>query len=508
VRFYIVDQRHTLPRAEYPAAILYRDNWDDYGFKTTFTLSIALDRNRFIEVGAVKILHTEQSEGFTPMPEEPFVALSDEYCSLGQSLSYYQTLKQLGVTHYSAVLSGLRDVVLNTTILDQFVGHRGFRESLERFGSSARAISDAAPLFRSSTQPDAGQRLTFRFTTSVGGSPFLVPFSFNDTPGIPGRMNALIGYNGTGKTRLLANLALVAHADLRERAKEEFIRSSGAFLDAHPRFSSVIAVSYSAFDTFEVPGGDEEEQEQLDQRGEVFGYVYTGLRSFGEAGSMIANQLKSISEIADDFQAALSLTKLPSRQPALREAISQVLSEPSFLRLGVDLDSLYQREFMSQTFPKLSTGHKIVLNIIVQLGAHLAPQSLVLIDEPESHLHPPLLAALLRGINMMLYTYDSFAVLATHSPVVLQEIPRRYVFILRRFGTVTTIEKPDGETFGENVGFLTRNVFNLDSSATDFHAILRELARIYSVEEIERLFGNPMSAQARAYVEGIQRTLG
>ncbi|RZU72007.1 putative AbiEii toxin of type IV toxin-antitoxin system [Micromonospora kangleipakensis] len=522
MKFYVIEDYRSTPSAlEYPAGLLYWDNWDDYGFKTTYTLLIALDRNRLTEIGAVKILKDSQTSGATPMPASPFNELGDSYCSLGQSLSYYQTLKQLGDRYYPAILTGLRDIVYEPGIAEPFLAHRGFKDSLERFGSSVRAISDAAPLFRATTTSTAGEAVSIRFQTSVGGNQFQVPLVFNEVPEIPGRINALIGYNGSGKTRLLANLAQVAHAGLKTRGEADFVSENGAFVESHDfRFSSVIAVSYSAFDTFDVPGGHEEEREQLGRRGEIFGYVYAGLRSFAEDdadndesddGSPEGDKpdrLKSIQEITEDFEAALAATRHPSRGEPLKDVLANVLNESSFLRLGVDLHSIHDPNFVPDVFTRLSTGHKIVLNIAVQLVAHLGLRSLVLIDEPESHLHPPLLAALLRGINTALDIYDSYGVIATHSPVVLQEVPRRYVTIMRRFDSVTVVERPTEETFGENVGFLTKNVFNLNTSATDHHSILRELAQSHTLTEIEELFGNPLSLPARAYIENVRRSIG
>ena len=56
----------------------------------------------------------------------------------------------------------------------------------------------------------------------------------------------------------------------------------------------------------------------------------------------------------------------------------------------------------------------------------------------------------------------------------------------------------DIETFAENVGFLTRTVFNLDSSATDFQRVLTRLAQNYSTDEIESMFQIGLSQQGRA----------
>jgi hypothetical protein len=90
--------------------------------------------------------------------------------------------------------------------------------------------------------------------------------------------------------------------------------------------------------------------------------------------------------------------------------------------------------------------------------------------------------------------------MATHSPVVLQETPSRFVQIIRRNGPKNHIMAPQIETFGENVGTITHEVFNLDSSKTDFHDVLATLAMERSLNQIEDLFGGPLGFQARSYL--------
>jgi hypothetical protein len=67
------------------------------------------------------------------------------------------------------------------------------------------------------------------------------------------------------------------------------------------------------------------------------------------------------------------------------------------------------------------------------------------------------------------------------------------------------VTAPEIETFGENVGLLTREAFSLDSSATDFHSILERLTHEHTSDEIEALFGGRMSSQARAFVLSLKR---
>ncbi|WP_144118308.1 AAA family ATPase [Catellatospora sichuanensis] len=504
ITFFVVDNLPAVSDHPGTTVVLVRDNWNDYGYVTTFRLHLYLSASQApVDVGSVKILHRDQTGGMTPL-DVRFTQLTPGYCSLGQSLSYYENLHQAGTDVRDAVLAGLRDIAADPTIADSFSEHPGFRKSLERTGSATRAIHDAAALLANTAdaqQPGAPMTLPFR--TTVGGSHFTVPLAFNQAPLLPGRINVIIGYNGTGKTKLLANLASVASRAPANRY--ELMDSAGAFVrePAFP-FGAVVSVSYSAFDTFAIPGRESRQAaDQMRTKGEVFGYVYCGLRSFRGRG--VTDPLKSIAELRAETVMALQQTRA-SRTVLLREALEPLLREPSYPQAGFTTAALADDRRFEVVFDRLSTGHKIVLNIVLQLVAHMQIKSLLLFDEPECHLHPPLLAALLRSINVVLDDRDSYAVIATHSPVVLQEVPARYVHILERIGEMTRIRRPEQETFAENVGYLTKTVFSLDSRSTDYHSTLENLAEHHTPDQIEDMFDGQMSAQGRAYVQSIYRS--
>jgi predicted ATP-dependent endonuclease of OLD family len=148
-----------------------------------------------------------------------------------------------------------------------------------------------------------------------------------------------------------------------------------------------------------------------------------------------------------------------------------------------------------------STGHKIALHVVASLVAYATRRSLVLFDEPEMHLHPPMIAALMHAVRLVLEEKNAFAIVATHSPVILQETLARHVRIIRRIGDTFSVLAPNMETFGENVGVLTYDTFGLTASTTDFHHILDLLiAGFNNIEEINALFSPRLSGQALAYV--------
>jgi predicted ATP-dependent endonuclease of OLD family len=62
----------------------------------------------------------------------------------------------------------------------------------------------------------------------------------------------------------------------------------------------------------------------------------------------------------------------------------------------------------------------------------------LLFDEPETHLHPSIIFKLINTLNKLLDDYDSYLIIATHSPIVIQQIPSKKVMILRD-GAVTKL---------------------------------------------------------------------
>ena len=145
-----------------------------------------------------------------------------------------------------------------------------------------------------------------------------------------------------------------------------------------------------------------------------------------------------------------------------------------------------------------------MLLAITRLVETVEERTLVIIDEPEAHLHPPLLSAFVRSLSDLLVDRNGVAILATHSPVVLQEVPRSCVWKVRRHGSVTNIQRPEIETFGENVGVLTREVFGLEVADSGFHHLRSKAVQtLGSYEAVVRAFDGQLGGEARALVRAM-----
>lgn len=159
---------------------------------------------------------------------------------------------------------------------------------------------------------------------------------------------------------------------------------------------------------------------------------------------------------------------------------------------------------IQQSISSLSSGHAIVLMTISKLISKVEEKTLVLVDEPESHLHPPLLCAFLRALSDLLQSQNGVAILATHSPVVLQEVPKECVFIMERRRDFSVYRKPEIETFGQNVGLLTSQVFGLDVRETSYHRMLEDLVnKGYSFEGVIQKLGDNIGLDGRILVNSL-----
>jgi hypothetical protein len=166
----------------------------------------------------------------------------------------------------------------------------------------------------------------------------------------------------------------------------------------------------------------------------------------------------------------------------------------NFIGTNQDNKSVEECSFLfGEIFDSLSSGHQIILMSITKIVELIVEKTLILIDEPETQLHPPLLSSFIRAVSEISISENAVAILATHSPVVLQKVPKSCVSIIRKHGVQINILRPRFETFGENIGVFTEEVFGLEIPKTGFHTLLRKVVNDYpNYEDVIDLFNNEL----------------
>lgn len=515
IRFRIIGPRAKIPASgEGWSAFLNRDEWDDWGkFSTQFYLTVVGEDGKHHEVGRVKIGErglkphasaADLPQGFRKPNLDPlFEQLGDDFFSVGQDDEYYANLDALGDSIREQVLSRLGDVAWDPArwewarhevVMEASLLRSVTRSTVE--GQFSRMAHGDARVTRYNFAYSPPKRLSDR------ERPMSLDFSVDPNSPIPTNVHVLIGRNGVGKTRMLSLMtkALVAKEATAHQSGKFDVSDVGGVTSA---FANVVAVSFSAFDETPILPDRSSEPDSL-------GFAYIGLGGNTSESPPGSTSPKSLDMLATDFVKSLRECRIGARRRRWVDVLTTLQSDPVFkaaellVMIEADLSKPKARGEVSKTFKALSAGHKIVLLALTRLVEVVEERTLVLIDEPEAHLHPPLLSAMIRTISELMVKRNGVAIIATHSPIVLQEVPRSCVWLLNRVSRVSKVERPSIETFGESVGTLSREVFQLELSQSGYHQLLGALRKSETtyVDALHHL-GGQIGAEGRAVLRAM-----
>ena len=462
--------------------LLRKDNWDDFGYKTTFHASYCDREGVEHELGTVKIgmanMTTDDNTGrVSDYLSSEFDSLENDryiFFSLWQTAEAYKRVLESEKKCGFKILESLHDIAYSPSFYDTFKEEDVMRASL--FRSVSFSLYER------------------QFRRIARGEAVLTPYNFsyvikNDTPFTddcdlefsvipdslpPTNVHAVIGSNGIGKTTLIKHM-------IKSICKEE--NSFGTFRytetdEENGNFENIVCVSFNPFDDYaEIEYiskslkyiGIKKEYEPYDEDTYEDGYAdgYADLSLLDDIQNNFIDSLKNC---------LLDVTKREDLKDILDKLEQECdLSTNYNFMINVDeLDPNNLRE-VEILFSRLSAGHKVILSIITRCIDVLVEKSIVFIDEPENHLHPPLLSFLIRGISKMLIKRNGVAIISTHSPIVLQEIPKSCVWRLFRDGSTSYAIRPEIETFGTNIGVLTNVIFGYEVKKTGFNTLLQNV---------------------------------
>lgn len=465
--------------------MLVKDKWDDFGHKVQFNLSHFDSNGNVQHIGPVKILQRGNPDwsDFEPREStllpEAFSALNEEFISLGQEDDYYKHLHALPSGFGEAALLALQDIAWQPRLAIPFEPSTAFRNALMRFNNAQRARRFGRSWAMGET---VHEQFSFAYTCQIEGAEDSIEatFDFDAQDALPGRVAGIIGRNAVGKTRFLAQLGEDL-TQIARKSSDSIAEREQRFPGGRPLFTRIVAISYNAFDRFKRPPAKPESS-----------YVYCGIRN--EKGNL--SRISLIEAYRANQQRIRTLQRKAQWMTSMRTILGD--QSPQMTQsLFAEIDNPSPDE---EALSILSSGQAILCHFATALLAWVQPNSLVLFDEPETHLHPNAVASLFLVLTEILDSYDSYAILATHSPVVIQQIPSKRVVVFRRTGNSTSAESLPLESFGESVTELTRHVFETLEVESLYRRTLRELAASEEPEEVMGRFPAGLSMSAQAYL--------
>jgi predicted ATPase len=505
MNFTVLDAGERVPANVKGRAFLITDEWDDwFEFSTLYNLVLVDEDGARTSIGGVKIGQFEMPESQRrPGIRKQFPTIGEKFFSLGQDDSYYEALNRLGDAVRDQVLKGLRDIAADAALYEDALRERVTRISLLRSVSPMTVRGQFARLARGDARLT---RYDFVYEAPVArssGEPLNLSFTVEPDVEPPTNIHVLIGRNGVGKTRIL-RLMSRALVDNDPETSEVGSFDSDDDSETGELFANVVSVSFSAFDSFEP---------LLPRKDASVGirYSYVGLqRRTPKTGPKAGKPQppKSPAILKNEFVDSVEICRMVGKVARWRRALETLEADPLFREAEVTtLADAPEDEWSARAgslFTKLSSGHAIVLLTITRLVETVDERTLVLLDEPEAHLHPPLLSAFVRALSDLLVQRNAVAIVATHSPVVLQEVPKSCVWKLRRSGSAARAERPGIETFGENLGILSREAFGLEVTDAGFHRLVSTAVEEEGTyRKVCERFGEQLGAEARAIARGL-----
>lgn len=498
--------------------LLVRDNWNDwFTWVTQFYVVVVTQDLRRIDLGHVKIARagmTAQSAVTVALLPSFFNDLEAPWFSIGQNENYYEQLNELGVEYRDWYLHAIRDMAFRPALLDQYAEEEVLHRSLLRDIDLGRVRSR----FNRLAGGDAAlTNYAFRFTfpqaVGTANPPPQLTFQVIPASSPPTNVHVVIGRNGVGKTRCFDYLSR-AFLGLPARGGGQAgelgpLGLANPFLGKGHGFAGLVTVSFSPFDEY---GPLVSSTSRMEVRYSYIGLIRESAEQIrpsdvGEDDELATLTIKGRPELARDFLRSIAACRGAARRRRWLRAVELLEADPLFLdanaRAVID-DTVGGWEARTlKWFRRLSSGHSVVLLTITRLVELVEEKSLVLIDEPEGHLHPPLLSAFMRALSELLINRNGVAIVATHSPVVLQEVPRSCSWVLNRTGLESRADRPELETFGENVGILTREVFGLEVVQTGFYRLISEAVQQTGYDQVILQFGDRLGGEARSLARAL-----
>ncbi|USX13257.1 ATP-binding protein [Oxalobacteraceae bacterium OTU3CAMAD1] len=467
---------------QYPCIRLLRVYTPEEKISNLFLCYFLSGLDNQLNLGYIRIGHIGQKEGERVRLPGEMSELPETYFSLGQTVRYYERIATLGKVKTLQILTLMRDVALSEELRDTAKTQNVFKNSIARNLGAIKALQ-----FFDKAVNSKSKEIGFDYSCNLNGAkiPTTCSFNFDKENFVNGAINVLIGRNGCGKSQYLANLVATLTG-------ENFV---GKFSNAdRQQFDKVIAVSYSMFDRFFLPNdikiGTKKERSIFLQ--DQLRYKYIGMRDKNGDGAI---KVASAALLSKRFSAAIENIANKNQLSRWREIMSPVL-----LDAEIDIVSA-SPALIRANFRKLGAGHKATLSILTGLFDELVPNSLVVVDEPENHLHPALLGHLLQSLQKMLVYKRSVAIVATHSPIIVQEFPSKYVRVIRKIDGVSKISSLKERSFGRSLDSIVSAVFGVPAEVPGYMTLLQNLIeKKWSLKKIEQYIGEELGPAARSYV--------
>ncbi len=514
------------------------DNWNDFGERILIEQVIQPRLNSefsnarlefrgffgFLEKqsGKFDTLHLRELVDQDTATSVPAEKVPPYFTMLPDMDSYRRIVGQLGPDEARLALRAMNDMVEAD---DRPYGQSWVRTAREsriflnaflRRSDSFFAWKNAAPILLGVEHEELdriskGARIRFQLAGRPNPHDIKFHFAHGDDV-LPQRFAIVIGKNGVGKSQTLAQIVDAA------------LRGLTKLTDLHGDrlvFNRILAFYPSASSISVFPSERRKRARVWYRR-----FSMVSGRSRQTTSDLIVQLARNIGAIAGQSRYEIFLkaigaieghselvlrTKAGQRDPISLLQLNHGSEQEKLDRYSaINIRSEPVRLIEGRTY-RLSSGELSFLRFAALTGLYIENGTLLLFDEPETHLHPNFISQFVALLDRLLEQTGSAAILATHSVYFVREAIEDQVTVLRSDAERRIFaETPTLKTFGADVGAISYFVFGEDQPSRLAQDVeTKILAENGSWEEVFNTYKNRVSldllGEFRARVEGNDR---
>jgi predicted ATPase len=526
---------------ENPFIWIYPSNssWNDFGLQTECWIKI-FENKKVIFRQKARIAFVEKKgspfkELSAILQERSSSYLEGEHLPifftlLGEMQDYRNIVSQLGLEKANKILSQLNDLALikqtekNLPWLEKAYSSKQFNDSFIRNSEMFFAFNNAGHILNGLEEErldTISERLELSFKLDGFENSHFLNFNFDLKSIIPKRICVVIGKNGVGKSQSLSKLvsaALIGDTEIfRDEQKQR------------PMISRILAMSTPGETAHTFPTIRKGTKHKILYRRLRLSRGSTGTSAVGIADLLtqlsrtresIAGKtrwdlfMNSIDKVFQINDIAIPLKKIDLFDSDENTEIEEVTfnfpdinaaslddfvdgNESRILHLRPRLDLKKDPLILAngKAHP-MSSGQISFFRFALQACLYIENGTLVLIDEPETHLHPNLISDFVEILDEILLLTGSIAIIATHSAYFVREVPRSQVNVLNdkivNKQKFISCEQPRLKTFGADIGAISHFVFGDNFRNALLDKVIEKLKGENNLEQLENELSTEM----------------
>lgn len=501
-----------------------KKSWNDFTYKIhceyiTRTADKTLYHGNVL-VGFIDILSKSGSAGLGNLLNHNVHKTNEsEYFTLLSSIQEYRTLiSNLGVKNANNFLHTINDLVYlkkntkKSNLYSGAVDSKVFQLAFMRNSEPFYAFNNAGSLLDGLNLEALGKissSLNLNFKLDAFDNMHEIKFRFKTKGLIPKRINVLIGKNGLGKSQALNHFVKAA---LQQRSYIDTLIDPNN-INKRPMISRLLAIGTPGETSNTFPS-DKIKNPKLYYKRLILTRGGKTSSSLG-VGKSLVELARSKESIGGNSRWKLFIKAIHKCIPIDDLVIERKNTNDEYKYVNVvDLKSGWNEQIRleiwshieqgaepkikyKEGYHELSSGQLSFLKFALLTCLTIENGSIVLFDEPETHLHPNLISDFVALLDNLLEKTGSYSIIATHSTYFVREVTRSQVHIFKSDDTNSvSIQPPRLKTFGADVGAISHFVFD-----EDIENVLSEKIYKYAKEkdlsflEVKNKYGDDLSSE-------------